>query len=282
MIAAALALHGPAIVRGRVLLPADVVLLMRPWGQIAVQRFPELRYAQNQLLGPIFEYYPWRHYSRSRIRAGELPLWNPYEMGGNVLLANSQSAVLYPPNALLYVLPLWVGINLVTLFHTTTTGLLMLGLLRCMGLRPGAAVAGAFTWMLCGCLIVWTEFQTPTAALCWLPGALWAAEVFVRRWASYKADGAPKHRRGAIGALVLMAVALALALVAGHPQFAFYVVLAVAITMALRTPRAALWALPTTLVLAGSIGAATLIPVAEAARINHRGRDAGFAKSVKL
>jgi len=55
--------------------------------------------------GPIFEYYSWRHYARERIRAGEVPLWNPYELGGNVLLANSQSAVLYPPNLLLYVLP---------------------------------------------------------------------------------------------------------------------------------------------------------------------------------
>src|SRR5437879_7777441 len=101
---------------------------MRPWAG------GEKYIAQNQMLGPIFEYYSWRHYARERIRAGEVPLWNPYELGGNVLLANSQSAVLYPPNLLLYLLPLPIGINLVTALHTLLTGLMMLGMLRALGI----------------------------------------------------------------------------------------------------------------------------------------------------
>src|SRR5689334_16462110 len=107
-------LYAPALLRGRVLLPADIVPLMRPWAATARERFPDFRFAQNQMHGPIFEYYSWRHYARGRIRAGEVPLWNPYELGGNVLLANSQSAVLYLPNLLLYLFSLPVGINLVT------------------------------------------------------------------------------------------------------------------------------------------------------------------------
>src|SRR5579872_6494920 len=91
-----LAVYAPALFGGRVLLPADIVPLMRPWAVTARERFPDLRFTQNQMHGPIFEYYSWRHYARERIRVGEVPLWNPYELGGNVLLANSQSAVLYP------------------------------------------------------------------------------------------------------------------------------------------------------------------------------------------
>ena len=269
VIGAALVLHGPAIVRGRVLLPADVVLLMRPWGLNARSRFPEFRFTQNQMLGPIFEYYSWRHYARERMRAGELPLWNPRELAGNVLLANSQSAVLYPPNLLLYLLPLWVGVNLVTLFHSIATGLLMYGLLRTVRLAPVSALTGALTWMLCGCMLVWTEFQTPTAALCWLPGALWAWE-----WA------AVRRRPLAGGAGV--AVALGLTLTAGHPQFALYVVTASAVFMLWRTPRIALIAVPATLVVALALAGATILPVAEATAINHRSNSRSYMQSVAL
>lgn len=251
------------------LLPADVVLLMRPWGVTARERFPEFRFTQNQMLGPIFEYYSWRHQARERIRSGEIPLWNPLELSGNVLLGNSQSAVLYPPNLLLYVLPLWVGVNLVTLLHTLATGLLMLGLLRALRLSPVAALSGSLAWMLCGPLLVWTEFQTPTAALCWLPGALWAWE-----WAA-------QRRRWALGC-ILTAVALALTLTAGHPQFAFYVVLTTLVYALWRAPRVALIAAPTAVILAFCLSAATILPVAEASRINHRAARSDFASSVKL
>ncbi len=268
---AACVLHGPAIVRGRVLLPADVVLLMRPWGLAARDRFPEFRFTQNQMLGPIFEYYSWRYQARERLRAGEVPLWNPMEMSGNVLLANSQSAVLYPPNLLLYVLPLWLGINLVTLLHTVITGLLMYAFLRALGLSPVAGLTGSLAWMLSGPMLVWTEFQTPTATLCWLPGVLWAWERTIRH------DGRNPWR-----GCVLAAVFLALTATAGHPQFAFYVMLASVAYMLWRSPRRALWAVPATIIAAFVLGGATLFPVAEASRINHRSSKTAFEASVKL
>src|SRR5437867_544069 len=125
---ATLSVYAPSLFGGRVLLPADIVPIMRPWAAQGRDRFKDHRYAVNQMHGPIFEYYSWRHYARERIRQGEVPLWNPYELSGNVLLANSQSAVLYPPNVLLYLFPIQVGINLVTALHTFLTGLFMFGL----------------------------------------------------------------------------------------------------------------------------------------------------------
>src|SRR5258708_10519518 len=116
---------------------------MVPWAATSREKFQDFRFAQNQLHGPIFEYYSWRYYARERIRAGEMPLWNPYELSGNVLLANSQSAVLYPPNILLYMLPLWQGINVVTALHTFLTGFFMFFLLRVLVLRPPPALTGA-------------------------------------------------------------------------------------------------------------------------------------------
>lgn len=269
IVLAAMLMHGHGLLRGRVLLPADIVLLMRPYGEAARTRFPEFRFAQNQMLGPIFEYYSWRHQVRQRIRAGEVPLWNPLEMSGNVLLANSQSAVLYPPNVLLYIFPIWIGINLVTLFHTLATGLLMYGFLRRVGLLSLAALTGALAWMLCGPMLVWTEFQTPTAVLCWLPGCLWAVEAI-------------QQGRNTARCLMAGVACLAMSLTAGHPQFAFYVMLATALYAVWRHGLRGIALAAALVVLGILLSGATLLPVAEASRINHRSRPAGYAESVRL
>lgn len=46
---------------------------------------------------PALQFYPWREYALALLRAGHLPLWNPYSGAGAPLLANYQSALLYPP-----------------------------------------------------------------------------------------------------------------------------------------------------------------------------------------
>lgn len=272
---AALVVYGPALVRGRVLLPADLVQLMRPWSVNYRSRFPDLRFAQNQMHGPIFEYTPWRSFARRSLREGRVPLWNPYELTGNVLLANNQSAVLYPPNALLTLLPLAAGFNMVALFHTLATGLLMFGLLRAWRLTPAASACGSVVWMLCGVQTVWLEFQTPTAALCWLPGALWG-------WSAWM------ERRGPL-ALAGSAACLALSLLAGHLQFSFYValgfVLFAVVTSCLRQGLrglgAAGWALAP-LAAAVALAGPALLPVTEMARTNYRSKAPSYAESVGL
>ena len=47
--------------------------------------------------GDAFTYFtPYRDYANFALRAGHLPLWNPYLFLGVPFLANPQSAVLYP------------------------------------------------------------------------------------------------------------------------------------------------------------------------------------------
>jgi len=277
-------LWGPALFTGRVLLPADIIPLMPPWAATAQERFPEYRLAQNQLHGPIFEYYSWRYYARERLRKGEIPLWNPYELTGNVLLANSQSAVLYPPNILLDVFPLWIGINLVTALHTFLTGLFLYAFLRGLGLSPPASLTGAFVWMFCGLQIVWTEFQTPTAALCWLPAMLWA-------WQRFLATRDPRW------AVLGSGAAIALSLLAGHLQFTFYAVLAFVVysvgsslgevrrhsawAVLQGAARAAMWA-GAAVVFGLALSLATMLPVMEMSRMNFRGADTSYSASIAL
>jgi hypothetical protein len=277
-----LVVYAPALFGGKVLLPADIVPLMRPWGVTAREHFPDYRFAQNQMHGPIFEYYSWRHYARERVRFGEVPLWNPHELSGNVLLANSQSAVLYPPNLLLYVLPLPIGINVVTALHTFLTGFFLFGLLRALRLRPPAALTGALVWMFCGLQLVWTEFQTPTAVLCWLPGMLWT-------WERYAQTG--NWRTAVFGS----GAALTMTLLAGHLHFAFYALLAFGLYAVWRSLLPVLRKRP----LAPSLGRplralvgafafgitlsmCTLLPVLEMGRMNFRAGKTDYASSVGL
>ncbi len=274
LLAVTLAVYAPALFGGKVLLPADIVGLQKPFSAQARERFPTFRFAQNQLHGPIFEYYSWRAYSRGRLKLGEVPLWNPHEMSGNVLLANSQSAVLYPPNVLLWLLPLPVGINLVTALHTFLTGLMLFGLLRCLRLQAVSAVTGALIWMFCGLQVCWTEFQTPTAVLCWLPGLLWS-------WAAYVQTGRAKWSVAAGSACV------ALTLLAGHLHFAFYVLLAFLGYALLRRPTGvgrirSAGVLAATLVLGAGLSLPTMLPVLEMAKVNFRSVKPSYDASVAL
>ena len=49
-------------------------------------------------------FYPLKLYTADRLRAGEIPLWNPLSGTGEPWLANGQSGVFYPPT-LLFLLP---------------------------------------------------------------------------------------------------------------------------------------------------------------------------------
>jgi hypothetical protein len=47
---------------------------------------------------PSLQFYPWREFAMSEFAQGRFPLWNPYNGAGAPLLANYQSALLYPPH----------------------------------------------------------------------------------------------------------------------------------------------------------------------------------------
>lgn len=79
---------------------------------------------------------------------GQLPLWNPYYVGGTVMLANPQSRVLSPSYALILLFGVVRGLKLDAWLHLVIglTGTFLLG--RYYGLRVSAAVLAAFVFML--------------------------------------------------------------------------------------------------------------------------------------
>ena len=62
-------------------------------------------------------FYPYRAYAGEVIRSGQLPHWNPYLFYGVPFLANIQTALFYPFNALFYFLAPTIALNWSVILH---------------------------------------------------------------------------------------------------------------------------------------------------------------------
>ncbi|HRU39211.1 MAG TPA: hypothetical protein P5511_04980, partial [Candidatus Goldiibacteriota bacterium] len=160
-----------------------------------------------------FAYYfmPFRHVPAEMLKNGELPLWNPYIYCGNPLLANMQSAVLYPLNIFYYALPYAAALKAQTLTAFFIASFSMYVLARAYSFsRPAAlisAAAFAFSFYMTVRAVELADLHT----IIWLPAALYFAK---------KAGETAKARD-----IVMLSLSLSLAFLAGHPQVFSYIYL---------------------------------------------------------
>lgn len=196
---------------GQVLLPASYLSHFEPWRH-GVQSSSDAPW--NALTwDAIAQYYPWRLYARQSLHAGEAPLWNAHQFCGAPFAANAQSALFYPLNIIFWLLPLPFSFGLSAAVHLFLAGLFMFLFLRARALSRAAAAFGAISFSFCGFFVCWAELPTLIGAAAWLPLGLY----FVEMWA----------QRGSLAHAVGAGVSLAMAVLAGHPQIAFYVALCV-------------------------------------------------------
>src|ERR1044072_7680583 len=76
-----------AILVGEAIGPFDQIQQMAPWSQPA----PDEPWDVVQADG-VLQFYVWRDLVFDSWGKGQVPLWNPYQLAGTPLLANSQSA----------------------------------------------------------------------------------------------------------------------------------------------------------------------------------------------
>ncbi|HNW91514.1 MAG TPA: hypothetical protein PKM88_01245 [bacterium] len=252
------------------LLAALLLMLAAGWcygGMVSAQRLV----LGNDLVGDFFH---WRLFLARSLAAGHIPEWNPYVFCGQPFIAAGQSAVWYPLNLLLYrLVPVTLGLNLELFIHVCWYALGTLFFLRAIGARPPGALLGALLALLSPAAVTELAEGHPAqlAALCWLPWSLAAVE---RLW-----------QRPAISFMLILAAATGGALLAGHPQFTFYVGF---VTLGyfllrglLRRERAGL-VRTTGLALAGALlglalGAAQLLPLMEVREhLTRSGADLAF------
>ncbi len=145
-----------------------------------------------------------------------LPLWNPFYGGGRPLSADPLAAIFYPPTQLVNLVPIRDYYLLLMLGHLVLAGLGTLLLARhAFRLSRWASLVAAVSFMATPRLIahLGAGHMTLVQAVAWYPWlalGCWATIKDPRRWA------AP------------FGVVLALAVLAGHPQMAYYGMMMVA------------------------------------------------------
>lgn len=161
---------------------------------------------------PYLQFVPWWSYAWEALRQGHLPLWNALAGMGAPLLANYQSALFYPPHWLYFLLAaaggapaLAWGQALLVAAHLAWAGLGMVFLARRLGLGVLAQTIAGLCFGLCGYLVARGSFLSILSTAAWLP------------WILYFLTGEGGKRE-----TLLLSLALALQLLAGHAQTAAY------------------------------------------------------------
>lgn len=168
--------------------------------------------------GDIFTYfYPYWAEATRALRAGRLPLWNPYLFMGVPFLANSQVGVFYPLNW-----PLWLLLPARRSIHLSVVLHLCLAAVNAyiwgrssLELRHLGAWTVGTVFALGGYLGAQVEHVNQLQGLAWLPLMFMLYDSSSRRVAK-----SPRGR-GSVLALVGLALVMGLVLLAGHTQTAF-------------------------------------------------------------
>lgn len=221
-----------------------------------------------------FVLLPFHHFATSYLKQGLLPLWNPHLFGGTPGLAEAQYQVFYPPNLLFFFTGVARGTGWMLPLHLAFMGAgTYLFARRSLLLCRSAAMLVALAFAFCGCIQSRLAVSVFTEAAAWLP------------WMLLWYDRA--RLRGGVS-LALPGVALAMQVLTGAPQYAFYsLVLLLAYHLfhpfagssehRQGAPRGGAWlALGATLVFGVLLSAAQLIPQWELARLSDRSTRATF------
>lgn len=175
----------------------------------------------------VFDYFiPTLAFGIRELSQGNLPLWNPHVFSGTPFLGTFQSAILYPPNWLHFILPTAKAINVSFAFHTFLMGLFTYLWIAHKTLRPLSCLFGAVTMMFSGAFFLHLQagHMTLFNAAAWMPLIFIAIDRFMdaRHW----------HW------LLVGIFATSMQILAGYPPVVFCTAIAATLYVLLRLPAA--------------------------------------------
>jgi hypothetical protein len=172
----------------------------------------------------ISQFYAFQRVAAGQLSQGTLPLWNPYAYSGHPFLADAQAAVFYPPGLVAMLLgtvwkaPLF-ALEVEAIAHFCLAALFTYAFARRAIGQRGAALVAAVAFAFGGYLTGYPPLQLAILRTdVWLPLILLGLEVGAQRMAA-------AHPRPGV-AFLGAGLALGLAILAGHPQSAMYVLYA--------------------------------------------------------
>jgi hypothetical protein len=220
-----------------------------------------------------YYFYPYHRLVVDTLRAGHLPLWNPYAFSGIPLLGDGQTAMFYPPNWIFFALAPIHALAVVTLAQFSIAGVGMWGYARSLRLSHAAALLAAVAYMFSGFLAARVVHLSILAGAALIPLVFWSVERLLQRPST--------------GSFALVAAAVALQALAGHPQVPIYTAVgagiyaaAIVARRALRSRRAreslALVSLAGAWAAGYGLAAIQLVPWIELASFSPRAAGASF------
>ncbi|HEX8466116.1 MAG TPA: hypothetical protein VF627_16000, partial [Abditibacterium sp.] len=147
---------------GQVLLPGAMLGGFAPFGTDPRAPWTILQW------DALAQYFPWRHFAAQSLRAGEIPLWNPFQFTGTPFVANAQSAVFYPLNWPFWVFDTAYAFGIATFLHSILASFATYFLARRWNLSRAAAILAATIYAGCGYLSAWALLPTLFATASWL------------------------------------------------------------------------------------------------------------------
>jgi hypothetical protein len=209
----AAAFYAAALATPLLQVPTDIAYGYRPW----LETRPGPVVAKNAVLFDVVsQMVPFRALVRTRLFAGEAPLW-AHEVGaGQPLLGNAQSAPFAPLHLVAIGLPPLRALTLAAALQTLLALLLMHALVRALGAGEAGAALAAVAYALSSYLVAWSYYPIGMAA-CWVPGVLLGLVALSR------------GERGALAGLVACGLGIALS---GHPETLTHTAIASAVALA--------------------------------------------------
>ena len=167
-------------------------------------------------------FVPFLTFQARELLSGRLPLWAPYTFSGHPFLADVQAAVFYPPSWLTVALgalknDYFYALEVEAIAHVVAATLFVFFYVRRILERTFPAFVAALVFGYGGYLTSYPSQQLAILrADTWLPLLLLALE---KAWAYVR-----EQKKGAAARwFVTAGLALALAILAGHPQSALYI-----------------------------------------------------------
>jgi membrane protein YfhO len=220
---------------------------------------------------------PVRQMVTDRLRAGDLPLWDPLHGGGMPLLANPNHLIAHPITVLFLALPFDVAFtaSIVLQFVLLAAGGYLLARALPVG-RPAATLAAAVL-ALSGPAASLASQQNVLSAFAWLPLALWGFVRGIERWRAV-----PIATAGVASAVILSTgeAASTLALLAYAPLLALMTTPAPDTPQAPPARRGAL-RIAALFVIAGLVAAVQIVPAAQLIALSPRAAGLDPAEAMK-
>lgn len=223
-----------------------------PWTTNTWPGFTKYIYHKEILaVDALRQIFVWKDFAFNQISRGNLPLWNPHNFSGQPLLANFQSAVFYPLSWVFLLPSHLAGWSIYILIQPILAGSFMYLFLRGKNLAKLSAVFGALALTFSSFFATRYFWGVCIHTLLWLPLGL------------YLIDKLSSHKLGNWRFIALETIVISLAILAGYPQFAVFVLLVLFAYFLLKMEPAKLWLLVFSLALGFLVTSIQLLPTIE-------------------